>query len=144
MPKQNTTSLFNFKHRVVLAHSYTEAPEEGSTDIVLIRKAKKEVWASITPVKGNFYLNGFAMNENRNAFSHYIVIRFNREMDVTGYGWIYEERKSGRRWYKVTAVEEMGEKERFWQIQCRMTQKSELANPPGDERLVELPQGARL
>jgi hypothetical protein len=144
MSKQNMTSLLNFRHRIVLSRSYTESPTPESTDIVIVREAIKEVWASVTPVKGSFYVNGQAMQENRNAFSHYIVIRYNRDMDITGYAWIYETRPSGKRWYKVLAVEEMGERERFWQIQARLTQKSDLVNPPGNIRHAELPQGAQL
>lgn len=150
MPKQNITSLNNFRHRVVLATSYTELASDdiSNTDIVLARKEIQSVFASITPVKGSFYIGGFAMQENRNAFSHYIAIRYNPNLDITGFAWLYEDRPSGKRWYKVLSVEEMGEKERFWIIQVRLQQKSDLANPPGEEKkqdgFVALPDGARL
>lgn len=156
MPKQNITSLNNFRHRVVLATSNTElaSEDETNTDIVLVRTEVTSRFASITPVKGSFYLNGFAMQENRNAFSHYIALRYDRELDITGFGWIYEIRPSGKRWYKILAVEEMGERERYWCIQVRLQQKSVLANPPGSEErtkeeskndgFIALPDGARL
>lgn len=144
MPIKNMTSLLNFRHRVVLATSYTESPTPDSTDIVLVREAKGEIWASINPTKGTFFVNGQAMQENRNAASHYIVIRYNRDIDITGYGWIYEKRPSGMRWYKITSVEEMGERQRYWQLQVRLTQKGETVNPPGETKYAELPEGARL
>lgn len=151
MPKQNITSLNNFRHRVVLATSNTElasSEDETNTDIVLVRKEIKSVCASITPVKGTFYIGGFAMQENRNAFSHYIAIRYNRGLDITGFAWIYEDRPSGKRWYKVLAVEEMGERARYWSIQVRLQEKSDLANPPGEEKgsdgFAALPDGVRL
>lgn len=150
MPVKSMVSLQNFRHRVVLATSYTEsadADDPTSTDIVLTREFVQEIYASITPVKGTFYLNGFALQENRNAFSHYICIRYNRNIDITGYAWIYEKRPSGKRWYKVLSVQEQGEKERYWQIQVRLQQKSDIAGDPAEHKdgdFLALPEGVKL
>lgn len=145
MATANLTALRNFKHRVELTTSYTASVND--VDIVLVREKRKTVLASITPVRGEFYLNGIAQQENRNAYSHYIIIRFNRDMDITGYAWIYEERPSGNRWYKVISVEELGEKQRYWQICCRLVQKAEDADVPSEKHISEydkLPVGAVL
>lgn len=151
MPKQNMTSLNNFRHRVVLATSYTESDgvnDGESANIVLTRKEVKNIIASITPTKGTFFLNGFALQENRNAASHYICIRFNRDIDITGFAWVYEDRPSGRRWYKILSVEEMAEKQRFWMLQSRLQQKSDLATQPATEKpssdFLALPNGVEL
>lgn len=149
MPTKNMTSLQNFRHRVILAHGVTnpiDVEDTTTANIVLTRTAVKAVWASITPTKGTFFLNGFAMEENRNAASHYICIRYNRDIDITGFAWIFEDRPSGRRWYKVTSVQEQNERERYWQIQVRLTQKSEFAPEPQKKKdnFAKLPDGAKL
>jgi hypothetical protein len=144
------TNLGSFRHRVVLATSYTESDDKSnpeSVNIVLTRTGVKSMAASITPVKGSFYLNGFALQENRDAFSHYICIRYNRDIDITGAAWIYEERPSGKRWYKVLSVQEQGERERYWQIQVRLQQKSDLATEPAQpnkDGYLALPSGVKL
>lgn len=141
MPMKSMTTLGNFRHKVTLSSSYTEG--ENAIDLVLVRTAVKEVWASITPVRGAFYINGIATEESRNSYSHYIVIRYNRDMDISGYAWIYEDRPSGKRWYKVISVQELGERQRFWQITTRLVQKAEdVAEPIIGS--VNLPHGARL
>lgn len=153
MPTKNMTSLNNFRHRVVLAHGVTEpvdVDDLSSANIVLSRTAVQKVWASITPTKGTFFLNGFAMEENRNAASHYICIRYNRDIDITGFAWLYERRPSGKRWYKVLSVQERDERQRYWQIQVRLQQKSDVAVEPAeaqdgvDSDFLALPKGAKL
>ncbi len=147
---KSPTALSKFKHRVVLASSYTEGQEKdnpASADIILKRTIVKEVSAAISPIKGSFYLNGFAMEENRNLPSHSIYIRYNRDIDITGFAWVYEERPSGRRWYKVLTVQEVEEQQRFWQFKVRLQQKSEAAVEPVKEKkddFLQLPKGARL
>lgn len=144
MSKSNMSNLGKFTHRVVLAKSFVAPINE--TDLVLVKEKITEVWASIVPVRGEFFLNGIAQQEHRNAYSHYIVIRYNRNMDITGYAWLYEKRPSGNRWYKVTAVQEIEEKQRFWQIQARLVQKSEFAQQPSEsnDTIASLPAGASL
>jgi hypothetical protein len=152
MPTKNMTSLNNFRHRVVLARGQTDTvdvDDPTSANIVLTRTAVQRVYASITPTKGQFFLNGFALEENRNAASHYICIRYNSSIDITGFAWLYEERPSGRRWYKVLSVQEQSERERFWQIQVRLQQKSDLATEPAAPALMkndylDLPDGVKL
>lgn len=152
MPKQNTTSLNNFRHRVVLASGQTEGvdvDDPSSANIVLKRTAVQSVFASITPVRGSFFLNGFALEENRNNPSHYINIRYNRDIDITGFAWLYEDRPSGRRWYKILLVQEKDERERFWVLQVRLQQKSDLATEPAAPQLMKddflaLPDGVKL
>lgn len=152
MPTKNMTSLQNFRHRVVLTHGQTEGvdvDDKSSANIVLTRTAIQGVYASINPVKGTFFLNGFALEENRNAASHYICIRYNRDIDITGFAWLYEKRPSGRRWYKVLSVQEQGERERYWQIQVRLQQKSDIATEPAAPKqmrddLLALPDGVTL
>lgn len=138
------TSLSNFKHRVTLSSSRTEP--FGKSDVILVREGIQTVYASITPVRGEFYINGIAQQESRNAYSHYIVIRYNRNMDISGYAWLYEDRPSGKRWYKVISVQEINERERFWQISARLVQKSEIVAEPTKTILeaAKLPDGASL
>lgn len=144
MAKGNMTNLARFRHRIVLATSFVASVNE--TDIVLVREQVKEVWASITPVRGEFFINGIAQKENRNSYSHDIVIRYNSSMDISGYAWIYEDRPSGKRWYKVTSVQEIDERGRFWCIQARLVQKSDEAQIPSQniEDFAKLPAGAVL
>lgn len=148
MPRK-MTALKNFRHRVTLASGYTEATKD-ETDIVLVRGERNTVYASICPVRGEFYINGIATQESRNSYSHNVVIRYNRNIDITGYGWLYETRPSGNRWYKIISVQEIEERERFWQISARLVQKSEDALPPSKEaskvfvEVGKLPEGASL
>lgn len=150
MPTKNMTSLNNFRHRVVLAHGRTESDglnDSQSANVVLTRTGVRSVAASITPIKGSFFLNGFALQENRNAASHYVCIRYNRDIDITGFAWLFEDRPSGKRWFKVLDVQEQGERQRFWQLQCRLQQQSDIASEPAepkDEEFLELPKGVRL
>lgn len=152
MPSRNMTSLNNFRHRVVLAHGQTEGvdvDDPSSANIVLKRTAVQSVFASITPVRGSFFLNGFALEENRNSPSHYICIRYNRDIDISGFAWLYEDRPSGRRWYKVIFVQEQNERERYWQLQVRLQQKSDIATEPAAPTLMKqdflaLPDGVKL
>lgn len=147
MPSKNMTSLNNFRHRVTLTHGQTEA-DDDTPNIVLRRTGVRNVAASITPIKGSFFLNGFALQENRNVASHYVVIRYNRDVDITGFAWLFEDRPSGKRWYKVLEVQEMGERERFWQMCCRLQQKSDVASEPSkpkeDDGVLQLPSDVRL
>lgn len=145
MAKQTNTSLGRFKHRVTLATAKIEQADDGA-NIVLSRRAIGEVWASIAPVRGSYFLGTFAMMEGRENPSHWIVIRYNRDIDITGYGWLFERRPSGKRWYKIVLVQEVEEEGRFWVIQARLEQKSDTAPEPTKPAhgFLRLPDGVKL
>ena len=146
MAKQTNTSLGRFVHRVQLTTSKIELASDQE-NIVLARHSVGEVWASITPVRGSYFLGTFAMMEGRENPSHWIVIRYNRDIDITGYGWLFERRPSGLRWYKIVLVQELNEDGRFWIIQARLEQKSDVAPEPTkkpDYGFQKLPDGVKL
>lgn len=141
MSKYSDFSISSFYHRVALASANDDS---ANGQLIVSKTGVITVWANIEPVRGAAYVNGIAIRENLDNYSHNIIIRFIQTLDISAYAWLYEERPSGRRWYKVLSVEEVGERQRFWKMQCRLQQKSVNAVAPKTSATYSLPVGAIL
>lgn len=138
--------ISDLRHRVTLCSAKDETV--NNVDIMLKRVGVFDAWASIQPVRGQFFAGGYAEKESRDHYSHHVWIRFRSDLDITAWAWVYESRPTGARWYKVLAVEEIDENGRFWRMQCRLSQKSEDAVKPasgaGAFDTLPLPEGVRI
>jgi head-tail adaptor len=141
----------DFKHRITLC-SASDVVTEGGT-MVLSRVAAWDAWAHIEESRGSFFSrDGYAVKEQRDQRSHKICIRYRTDKEISGAAWIYEQRaKSSPRWFKVLSVCDKGEMGRFWQLECRLVERSDdVVKPveakPDDVTLqgMALPEGVTL
>lgn len=119
----------SLRHKVALCRAYDSIT---ASDMVINDRtiAIPDLWADIAPVRGSLFLQNRAIMEGREAHSHFIVIRFAPNVDITAYAWVFEPRaQSGARWFKVLAVKEENEKGRWWRMECRLIEKGDVVAP---------------
>lgn len=138
-------TIADFKHRIRLCTMSDVVINE--TEISLNREMRTHCWAKIEESRGSAFASGVVVGESREKESHKITVRYNADLLVSVYAWVYEERrKSPPRWYKVLSVRDVGENGEFTEFSCRLVEKNDLAPKPsnviGDA--VSLPQGVRL
>lgn len=125
----------DFKHRCALCSAHDVNVDE--IKVLLVRQKVIEFWGRIDPVRGSFMMSGHAERESRDNHSCLIWMRWAPSVDISGYAWVFEERKrSGCRWYKVLSVREENDASRFWRIEARLEERSgDAVRPVTDQPL---------
>ena len=132
-----------YRHKVTLCRARDQVVGQ---DIFVARDEIFTANASIVAVRGSYFLNGFAVDEGRNLYSHNVFLRVDPKYDITGSAWVFERRvKTPSRWYKVLSVQDSKEDGYEWRLLCRLVQKSDdIAPTQLEDRIHRLPEGIRL
>lgn len=141
-------TLKDLKHRVVVCSMYDEVAD---SEVLLSREGVFQAWAKIEAKKASmFSKQGYAIQEDRETRTHKITIRHRSDLDISSAAWLYEERlKSPPRWFKVLGEMDPSECGLFMTFDCRLVERSEMAQPPvaiiDDEfAAAALPEGVEL
>lgn len=129
MKRSNTRKSAEFVHKVFLCSARDE--KIGEADVVLNRDVAYETYAAIKNFKfSQFGPGGMVILEPRNRETHEIFLRWRPDVQFTIYGWVMEQRRlTGKRWFKILGVKEIGEMQREVVLTVRLVEASEEAAP---------------
>lgn len=130
--RDRSQKISKLTHRIQLCSMNDVIVNANKIDIV--RKEVFECWADIYAVRGTFKSRqGYVIRDpnNEEYRSHVITIRDRRDIDFTGYAWIYEKRmKSQPRWYKILSVADIDETGIWLEFEVRLVEQSDKTVAP--------------
>lgn len=118
------------KHRVSICSAKDVVV--NASEMTIKRDAAFDAWAKIEAKAGaQFSVSGFAIQQDRNARTHKIYIKYRRDVEIGSAAWIYEPRlSSSPRWFKIIKVTDMHECGETWCFDCRLVERGDQVETP--------------
>lgn len=141
--------IASLRHKLQLC-SQNDVVTEGG-EFKYVRKDVATVWGSIeAKASSTFSRHGAAMKDSRNKQTHIIMVRYNWDMNISAYAWLFEERrKSSPRWFKVLSAKETeGKGSQMLMLNCRLVERADDVALPEEDKpfnlATGLPEGVKL
>lgn len=142
----DTRVIKKFKHRLTVC-SQADVVVENKT-MVLSRKGIYTGWAMITNRRASaFSVEGQTVLEPREQRTHYIIMRYRSDIEITTAAWLHEARlKSAPRWFKILNVMDENELGEYWKFEVRLMENSDEAIEPTapNQGHLYVPEGIKL
>lgn len=137
------------KHRVVLCSQKSDIDENGN--LIVERQGVITGWAALDIVKPSRFSGSGQVVSKAEQPTHRVTMNYNPDVAVSVTAWVYEHRlKSPPRWFKVLSVANVDECSRFMALTVRLTEMTDEAEEPTDEKpqsnfgASNLPEGLSL
>lgn len=85
--------------------------------------------------------------EPREQRTHYIIMRYRSDIEITTAAWLHEARlKSAPRWFKILNVMDENELGEYWKFEVRLMENSDEAIEPTapNQGHLYVPEGIKL
>lgn len=134
-------SIAGRRHKLLLCTQDDIVTENN--DWIVNRKAVMSVWAAIKTKAGSTF-NPHGASMSKPVQTHLIKIRYKRDVNVSNFAWLYEERrKSSPRWFKILKVSQTETSgTEYFEFSCRLVERGDEVPKP-DQDLPESTNAAK-